>query len=374
MFKPFQSTPVISGGRNASASSRAVHIVCFNPRPSFLAGETTGTATLYLTAGVSIHARHFWRAKRVSVSMAQPSSEFQSTPVISGGRNVGLGGRPSRGTMVSIHARHFWRAKHLLSYQLNLGDKVSIHARHFWRAKPRCWPPWPSVATFQSTPVISGGRNLLTPDATPVLNVFQSTPVISGGRNTPDKVLTDSDDDVSIHARHFWRASPIDSTKALRLRAFQSTPVISGGRAARQARPSCPASGFNPRPSFLAGEPLPAGCWRHTWTVSIHARHFWRASLDHPSCPTTATPFQSTPVISGGRAVLPAPGEPVISGFNPRPSFLAGEPDGDGGFSAYCRVSIHARHFWRASPVGIAWRKYLLPFQSTPVISGGRAV
>ena len=82
-------------------------------------------------------------------------------------------------------------------------------------------------------------------------------------------------------------------------------------------------------------------------------------------------PFQSTPVISGGRAwagrtlasLKPCfnprssflAGEPYrydsagryVLGFNPRPSFLAGEPEVARVWGSDAIVSIHARHFWR---------------------------
>ena len=56
----FQSTPVISDGR-ASLSSLldAQRLYCFNPRPSFLTGEPSGTLVIGNAADVSIHARHF---------------------------------------------------------------------------------------------------------------------------------------------------------------------------------------------------------------------------------------------------------------------------------------------------------------------------
>ena len=154
---------------------------------------------------------------------------------------------------------------------------------------------------------------------------------------------------------------------------FQSTPVISGGRAHRQCGAKAHRSGFNPRPSFLAGEPLCAPGLgadrlvsihaRHFWRaspvgaggehalghVSIHARHFWRASLAFAFAGALIALFQSTPVISGGRAGGTRRSASAYPGFNPRPSFLAGEP--------------------------LTWPLKRAPvwFQSTPVISGGRA-
>ena len=107
---------------------------------------------------------------------------------------------------------------------------------------------------------------------------------------------------VSIHARHFWRASRQWPEPPERVKMFQSTPVISGGRAMGRR------AGADER------------------SVSIHARHFWRASLARGLKRMAKDLFQSTPVISGGRALMMR----LLGGqcrcFNPRPSFLAGEP------------------------------------------------
>ena len=62
----FQSTPVISGGRNPGLPASGITSVGFNPRPSFLAGETMRGLHAAAVERVSIHARHFWRAKRLA--------------------------------------------------------------------------------------------------------------------------------------------------------------------------------------------------------------------------------------------------------------------------------------------------------------------
>ena len=178
---------------------------------------------------------------------------------------------------------------------------------------------------------------------------------------------------------------------------------------------------FNPRPSFLAGEPSSQPCGPNRTGVSIHARHFWRASQEHAGSDGFVRCFNPRPSFLAGE---PGRGEQVVQasgGFNPRPSFLAGEPrrlehqrDRPGGFNprpsylagepgprgkwaekltcfnprpsflageplppgvtiARERVSIHARHFWRASRRSILTSRSRRLFQSTPVISGGRA-
>ena len=58
--------------------------------------------------------------------------------------------------------------------------------------------------------------------------------------------------------------------------------------------------------------------------------------------------------------------------FNPRPPLLAGESPGADRAGGGYRVSIHARHCWRANPSGIQPRVASTEFQSTPAIAGGR--
>ena len=183
-------------------------------------------------------------------------------------------------------------------------------------------------------------------------NKFQSTPAITGGRAPlrPRRAL--DLDHVSIHARHYWRARHPMSACALRMRLR-----------------------FNPRPPLLAGEPrsatLGTAC---PASVSIHARHYWRASLcDHrPTAPRRTSYNPPPPLLAGEPRQRPRlnpqpkgfnPRPPLLAGepgftliaalflccFNPRPPLLAGEPDKTARFDAKKRVSIHARHYWRAS-------------------------
>ena len=153
---------------------------------------------------------------------------------------------------------------------------------------------------------------------------FQSTPAIAGGR-------------IAIMSANATIACRFQSTPAIaggriddwgrelsRLQQFQSTPAIAGGRiqkdrAARKGR-RC----FNPRPPLLAGE-----------SFFFQSPDGWRQ-------------FQSTPAIAGGRISISAR------------------------FAEDWRVSIHARHCWRANHAGIAEVRLLMAFQSTPAIAGGR--
>ena len=201
---------------------------CFNPRPSFLAGETPETA----------HG-------------TPRSSPFQSTPVISGGRNLS-GIRVSVLLVVSIHARHFWRAKQFTGGPPLARPVVSIHARHFWRAKRAGQRDSVSGQSFQSTPVISGGRNATRLTAVAGSRCFNPRPSFLAGETV---------DYAHLFERHL----------------FQSTPVISGGRNREPAGTRAPLRRFNPRPSFLAGETATPPGREYPRNVSIHARHFWRA-------------------------------------------------------------------------------------------------
>ena len=60
----FQSTPAITGGRDRLRRRNEPRQMGFNPRPPLLAGETKRPQETYDKRTVSIHARHYWRARR----------------------------------------------------------------------------------------------------------------------------------------------------------------------------------------------------------------------------------------------------------------------------------------------------------------------
>ena len=107
---------------------------------------------------------------------------------------------------------------------------------------------------------------------------------------------------VSIHARHYWRASHVDTTMVYTHVLFQSTPAITGGRAADVRQATAGPERFNPRPPLLAGEPARTAGSALVERVSIHARHYWRASRVRIWSTHDGVEFQSTPAITGGRA------------------------------------------------------------------------
>ena len=65
---------------------------------------------------------------------------FQSTPAIAGGRILDALQTRELSAVVSIHARHCWRANLEFIEFLYATGAVSIHARHCWRANLRRVP------------------------------------------------------------------------------------------------------------------------------------------------------------------------------------------------------------------------------------------
>ena len=106
---------------------------------------------------------------------------------------------------------------------------------------------------------------------------------------------------------------------------FQSAPAIAGGRCSRKTWTRSAMRCFNPRPPLLAGD----------------------ACTNPPCCSTSRS-------------------------FNPRPPLLAGDAAAGTGLADVYRVSIRARHCWRAMPPYLQTWSALVQFQSAPAIAGGR--
>ena len=182
-------------------------LLSFNPRPPLLASEPLDALVGLISEGVSIHARHYWRASRFESDLRFGHHPFQSTPAIT-------------------------------------GERAAIQATAALMA-----------SLFQSTPAITGERA-----ANPLLSLlpnvwFQSTPAITGER------------------------ARIGMMAMVGGKEFQSTPAITGERAHGGQAAARGPPGFNPRPPLLASEPrITMDQWR-ALPVSIHARHYWRASL-----------------------------------------------------------------------------------------------
>ena len=159
---------------------------------------------------------------------------------------------------------------------------------------------------FQSTPAIAGGRDRWTSPVTGCIAWFQSTPAIAGGRDffgrrlvntcsgfnprppllageTAAWPLVNTPANVSIHARHCWRARP----------PMRPSQVIRG-------------------------------------LVSIHARHCWRARHTVKLLRCWNQLFQSTPAIAGGR-------DPIYPGLSRVTCLFQSTPAIAGGRDGACR-------------------------------------
>ena len=203
---------------------------------------------------------------------------------------------------------------------------VSIHARHYWRASPfRTLRAAVAAVGFNPRPPLLASEPFPGSCKPRLHTRFNPRPPLLASEPCCGRRCVGCSV-VSIHARHYWRASPGAWPTGLIDHKFQSTPAITGERARFDA---------------------PDDCGWHI--VSIHARHYWRASPSHRDDTPNVTRFQSTPAITGERAAIVSMPWPPWRSFNPRPPLLASEP-ADGKAAVGClRVSIHARHYWRAS-------------------------
>ena len=296
----FQSAPAIAGGRCRYLRLAYLVAIRFNPRPPLLAGDAA------LMMGRSTNVL------------------FQSAPAIAGGRC-----RPSRARccrrwrfnprppLLAGDADVFWSRAHWTA--------VSIRARHCWRAMHASAIDYVAKDLFQSAPAIAGGRCQLNCEWLINAWMFQSAPAIAGGRcersRQPGRVH-----EVSIRARHCWRAMPSWRVSARRSRAFQSAPAIAGGRCHPGHAGQQRCTGFNPRPPLLAGDARKPG--RSTWPtwVSIRARHCWRAMHDvfWSRAHWTAVSIRARHC---WRAMQHYPRglTACVRSFNPRPPLLAGD-------------------------------------------------
>ena len=183
---------------------------------------------------------------------------------------------------------------------------------------------WCKEMVFQSAPAIAGGRCIVAVGVHISSGVFQSAPAIAGGRccakpgiqvlhscfnprppllagdafrpvacqcspfcfNPRPPLLagdaemitgTGGKKEVSIRARHCWRAMPATTPTHCHTNLFQSAPAIAGGRCCCQISARMVRSSFNPRPPLLAGDAYKDDVGIHRHEVSIRARHCWRA-------------------------------------------------------------------------------------------------
>ncbi len=133
------------------------------------------------------------------------SKMFQSTPAIAGGRTT-------KGRDFDDYTQRFQSTPAIAG-----GRTIFGHRHHINRN------------LFQSTPAIAGGRTLFSGRHSAIFNCFNPRPPLLAGEPS-DIVDMMRCPDVSIHARHCWRANQ-DQFEQVRLgNVFQSTPAIAGGR------------------------------------------------------------------------------------------------------------------------------------------------
>ncbi len=225
----FQSAPAIAGGRCQAEPCEGPRGGSFNPRPPLLAGDAPCPFLNTARWKVSIRARHCWRAMPRILRAAR-----YALPV-------------------SIRARHCWRAMRRHAQPAAHRGPVSIRARHCWRAMRQfaCIHALPPL--FQSAPAIAGGRCTLTKQAVPRRSCFNPRPPLLAGDAQRAHELA-AQHQVSIRARHCWRAMRPARLQFGHLTAFQSAPAIAGGRCGAGAARRRRLRRFNPRPPLLAGD------------------------------------------------------------------------------------------------------------------------
>ncbi len=347
---PFQSAPAIAGGRCLSSGSLLLSANCFNPRPPLLAGDAFAVGPPVKSLD-GFNPRPPLLAGDACWHMSGADHENcfnPRPPLLAGDAEINRAYCQSIG--VSIRARHCWRAMQGCSRVPPQPNPVSIRARHCWRAMRRAY--WISTESdmFQSAPAIAGGRCSGVPACTSRRSCFNPRPPLLAG--------------------DAWRAPWLMRTPRL----FQSAPAIAGGRCGERRSSHRHLQRFNPRPPLLAGD---AGaerrearcrpvsirarhCWRamqgilraarrqqsvsirarHCWRamlvaltgastftfVSIRARHCWRAMRTHSRACAQITKFQSAPAIAGGRCRAKCGAKQQLArSFNPRPPLLAGD-------------------------------------------------
>ena len=249
----FQSAPAIAGGRcRARHESQQGHLR-FNPRPPLLAGDATQESFRPCRWPVSIRARHCWRAMQGTGAALQSKAKFQSAPAIAGGRCS-----PASGS--SMSSVTFQSAPAIAG-----GRCASARAA-------------PSVhRSFNPRPPLLAGDAARSSSTRCSVRLFQSAPAIAGGRCEDDALSNPATSEVSIRARHCWRAMPT-------------------------------------RMGHASG--------RHA--VSIRARHCWRAMPYNGRNVRTTGVFQSAPAIAGGRCFTEFGGGVAGLRFQSAPAIAGG--------------------------------------------------
>ena len=392
---------------------------CFNPRPPLLAGDAAAAPAAPVAAPVSIRARHCWRAMPPGGARPRRYHPFQSAPAIAGGRCRAHAG--ARGRHRGFNPRPPLLAGDApVSQRACCPQGVSIRARHCWRAMPQDAFAAAMGCKFQSAPAIAGGRclsrssgrslassfnprpPLLAGDAPTrprgrwAFWVFQSAPAIAGGRCPAHRRASQTPFSFNPRPPLLAGDAARPASPSTPTRCFNPRPPLLAGDARLGLTPPPKPKRFNPRPPLLAGDASAAGvvrppslvsirarhCWRamrgargrrpQRQRVSIRARHCWRAMPTQSAATGTPLAFQSAPAIAGGRCVSSSSESLLVTGFNPRPPLLAGDACTQAQELDQGVVSIRARHCWRAMPSPPRMSRSVSVFQSAPAIAGGR--
>ena len=153
----------------------------------------------------------------------------------------------------------------------------------------------------------------------------------------------------------------------------QSAPAIAGGRCLQHWRWPGWLCCFNPRPPLLAGDAPSNPSPKPSKSVSIRARHCWRAMPIAVRLLDSRFAFQSAPAIAGGRCPVPARNCPSVDKFQSAPAIAGGR------CRLPCVCSSTKKKFQSAPAIAggrcliAAWPCVTPPtFQSAPAIAGGR--
>ena len=153
---------------------------------------------------------------------------------------------------------------------------------------------------------------------------------------------------------------------------FQSAPAIAGGRCRQCQSGGLAPCGFNPRPPLLAGD-----AWRR-WALASRLKGFnprppllagdaWLCRCRRCCCRVSIRARHCWRAMPGCQVV-----NRLEARFNPRPPLLAGDAGSKAAVDALELVSIRARHCWRAMLKPSDRRAQRKGFQSAPAIAGGR--
>ena len=203
-YHGFNPRPPLLAGDASAPTSRSRVCGRFNPRPPLLAGDAYSSSPQTRGQGVSIRARHCWRAMRPKSPRATSLPTFQSAPAIAGGRCPGNRGR--RGSPGRFNPRPPLLAGDASQRRVRQAARfVSIRARHCWRAM-RCYKALPQCCLmFQSAPAIAGGRCPRWAPPSASSPSFNPRPPLLAGDAMCAAIMA-RNPLVSIRARHCWRA------------------------------------------------------------------------------------------------------------------------------------------------------------------------